>query len=102
MYILEDIWAGKLTPADRVVRPGSPYQKISHENTQWLEQFRKELSPEGKHAFDEYYNTQMSLCDISETDAFVRGVRLGAKFILDVMEGYPSQLPSIQDESTDG
>ena len=92
MYILEDLWSGKFSLADRAIRKGSPYQKIGQEASDWLDAFRKELSPEGKKAFDRYYNSQMALWDISEKDAFVRGVRLGARFILDVLGEYRSDL----------
>lgn len=92
MYILEDLWAGKFSPVDRAIQEGSPYQKISKESSAWLEAFRKELSPDGKKAFDRYYDSQMALWEISEQDAFIRGVRLGAGFILDVIGEYHSDL----------
>lgn len=97
MYILEDLWAGRFSPSERAVRAGSLYQKISDENSYWMNAFRKELSPEGKKALEEYYNTQLKLWDISEQDAFIRGVRLGAQFILDVIGEYKSQLPMLLD-----
>lgn len=93
MYILEDIWAGNFSPIDRVIRMGSPYQKLSHEAYGWLETFREELSPEGKKAFDKYYDAHMAMWEISEKDAFIRGVRLGAGFILDIIGEYHSDLP---------
>ena len=101
MYILEELWAGKFSPVDRAIQEGSPYQKISKESAVWMEAFRKELSPDGKTAFDRYYNSQMALWDISEKDAFIRGVRLGAGFILDVLGEYKSQLSLTMDERAD-
>lgn len=62
-----------------------------------MERFRKELSPEGKKALDEFFNKEMQLADISEQDAFVRGVRIGARFILDVIGEYRSQLPQVNE-----
>ena len=97
MYLLEEMWRGNITPSERAVQEGSPYQKISHEATEWMEMFRKELSAEGKKALDEYYRKQMELAGISEQDAFIRGVRIGTRFILDVLGEYNSQLPQVQD-----
>ena len=85
MYLLEELWKGKVTPDERAVQKGSPYQKIRRESIACMECFRKELSPEGKKALEEFFNKEAQLTDISEQDAFVRGVRIGAQFILDVI-----------------
>ena len=97
MYLLEDLWKGNITPDERAVRKGSPYQELQQASIECIEQFRKELSPEGKKALDEYFDKEAQLADISEQDAFVRGVRIGARFILDVIGGYRSQLPQLNE-----
>lgn len=88
MYVLEDLWTGNVAFRAETVQGGSLYQEISRKSISYLEKFRKELSPEGKKALDAYYNAQMQLGDISEREAFIRGVRLGAQFILDVIGEY--------------
>ena len=97
MYLLAELWKGNVTPDERAVQEGSPYQKIHRESVACMERFRKELSPEGKKALDEFFNKEMELADISEQDAFVRGVRIGARFILDVIGEYRSQLPQVNE-----
>lgn len=97
MYLLEELWKGNVTPDERAVRKGSPYQELQQASIECIERFRKELSPEGKKALDEYFDKEAQLADISEQDAFVRGVRIGARFILDVIGEYRSQLPQVNE-----
>ena len=95
MYVLEDLWKGNIDPSGRAIREGSEYQKISHEAIECMNAFHKELSAEGKKVFDEYYSKEMILADLSEQDAFIKGIRFGAQFILDVIGEYRSQMPQI-------
>ena len=93
MFMIEDLWNGRFTPSERSIRKGSHYQELSNRSTEYLETFRKELSAEGKKAFDDYYSTQMELCDISELDSFTQGIRFGIRLMLDVVGEYHSDLP---------
>ena len=52
----------------------------------------RELSAEGQAAFDEYCKKEQQLTDISEQDAFIKGVRIGAQFVLDIYGEYDAQL----------
>lgn len=95
MMILEELWKGNIAPIERAVLKNSEYQKISHEAIEIMNEFNKELSAKGLAAFDEYCDKKMQLTSISEQDAFIKGVRLGAQLILDILGEYPSQLPQI-------
>ena len=97
MYLLEELWKGHITPNERAVREGSPYQRISHESSVCVSRIRSELSEEGKQAFDRFCQNEVQLSEIAEQDAFIRGVRIGAQFILDVTGAYDSQLPQVRD-----
>lgn len=95
MFVLEDLWYRRITPSEREIRKGSHYQKVSHEGTAFMEAFHKELSPEGKQAFEDYYRTQMELWGISERDAYFQGIRFGVRLMLDVVGDYRSDLPLV-------
>lgn len=45
--------------------------------------------------FDRFCQSEVQLSVIVEQDAFIRGVRIGAQFILDVIGTYDSQLPQM-------
>ena len=68
--------------------------------TELSDAFSKELSEDGKQAFKDYEDLQMELFDISDTDAFIRGVRIGVKLMLDVLLPYDSPLPQIAGENS--
>ena len=94
MYILEDLWNGNVAPADRVIRTGSEYAQLQKQLVAAEEDFRKELSTEGKKAYDTFCRKQAELSEISECDCFIRGVRVGARLLLDIVGDYPSQTPT--------
>ena len=94
MYILEDLWNGNVAPADRVIRTGSEYAQLQKQMVAAEDAFRKELSTEGKKAYEEFCRKQAGMAEIAECDSFIRGVRVGARFLLDIVGDYPSQMPS--------
>ena len=93
MYVLEDLWNGGFSPSERLFRDGSRYAELMHLTTDDQDVFWKDLTPEGKKAFNAYYQKQMEMANIAEEDSFVRGVRFGVGLILDVVGDYRSQLP---------
>ena len=94
MYILEALWNGNITPSERVIRTGSQYAQLQKQLVAAEEDFRKELSPDGKAAYDTFCRKQAELSEISECDCFIRGVRIGARLLLDIVADYPSQTPT--------
>ena len=58
MYILEELWNGNITPSERVIRTGSQYAQLQKQLVAAEEDFRKELSPEGKAAYDTFCRKQ--------------------------------------------
>lgn len=96
MLILEQLWQGQIAPFEREIGEGSEFQKLSQKTTELQNLFYKELSPDGKKTFNEYYDIEQELTTISEQDAFIKGVRIGARIILDIMGEYDSPLPQIE------
>lgn len=99
MYVLEDLWKGKITPSERGYRKDSPYAELVRQANETADIFYKELSPVGKKAYDAHSTQESKLADISECDSFIRGFRLGAGMILDVVGSYDS--PMLQVNETD-
>ena len=97
MFMIEDIWHGRFTPSDRMVRKGSRYQKLSKQGLELYDNFYNELSTDGKQAFEDYYSTMMELEGISEQDAFIQGVRFGIRLMMDVVSEHHSDLPMINE-----
>ena len=95
MYILEDLWYGNVAPAERMIRKGSRYAKLQKQLVAAEDSLREVLTPDGKNIYEEICRKQTEMAQISECDSFIRGVRIGARLALDIMEDYPSQLPSV-------
>ena len=95
MFVLKDLWYGNVAPSERAVRRGSHYQTLVHRQLEYAEQFEKGLTPDGKKAFRAYEETQNELQEISDFDAFYKGVCFGVRFMLDVIGNHQTDLPQI-------
>jgi len=95
MYLLNELWYGNVTPNERSARKNSEYARVSQEANECLEQLMAELSPKEKTVLEAFASKSMTLASISDEDAFICGVRIGARFMLDVLGDYHSQLPQI-------
>lgn len=98
MYVLEKLWKGEVRPDERSFRKDSRYAELMHKSSKLEDAFCEELSTAGKKIYNEHYEAQMQMLDISEQDAFVQGILLGARFMLDVIGEYHSQLPQVDAE----
>ena len=92
------LWENYISQMDYQIRPDSKYRKISLEADPFLDKVWSELSKEGKQAFDDYYYKQSQLNSITEGDCFIRGFRMGAHIILDLMGEYQSDFMPIGGE----
>ena len=95
MSILENLWYGNVSPSERSIKKNSEYNRLSKASLEQEERFIKELSKDGRKAYEEHASSQMAMVSISECDSFVCGFRLGAKMILEILGVPDSQLPQI-------
>ena len=95
MYVLEKLWRNGLSPNERYCNGDSEYKKLLHSLCESSNKVSAELSPEGKKAFEEHENIQLSLIAISEEDVFVNAFRMGARMMLDVLGDYKGQFHPI-------
>ena len=97
MYILEDLWNGKITPSERYICSDSEYHRILHKLCEETDVFLKDLSKEKQQQYEELEKMQFKLFNISEQDTFVVGFRFGARIILDVVGEYKGQFMTPSD-----
>lgn len=97
MFVMDDLWRGRCRPSERRIRKGSRYDELMGLTSKDEKIFRQELTPEGKKAFEAYYQKQMEMANIAEEDSFVCGVRFGIGLILDAIGEYQSQLPQMKE-----
>ena len=98
MYLLSDLWNGNLNPSERYIRQRSEYARLTQEASNCMDQMLEEMSPKCSELLEDFLDKRLILNAILEEDAFIRGVRIGAQFILDVIGDYKSQLYQIGDK----
>ena len=97
MYLLKDLWYGNVNPSERYARHSSEYRKLTVEANTLMARLVAELTPTGSEILEDLLDKHVVLSSISEEDTFIRGVRIGAQFILDVIGDYQSRLPQSGD-----
>ncbi len=76
MQVLSDLWYGNIAPQEHPIPP----------NNELEDQIREAASPEQKALMDKYENIYSTIIAQDEEDAFILGLRLGAKIMLDILD----------------
>ena len=91
MYLLDRLWRGEISPAERFVRPDSEYKKTSKQLCDEIDSLIATLSPEAKRQMEVVDSLRTDLAMMSEEDIFIYAFRMGARMILDVVGDYKGQ-----------
>lgn len=91
MYILDSIFRGDITPKEKILRKGTEAARCTARLGEDGENLIDELTERGKEILQSYEKHQADLNYITEQDAFIEGVRFGARFILDIINPSESQ-----------
>lgn len=83
MTTLEDLYYGNIVPAGKGIKKGSEYSQLLHLATRNEEKLSATLTEEQKILFEKYKDCTMDMCGITEKDAFVEGVKLGVKIVVE-------------------
>ncbi len=89
--IIEELWYGNIQPLERSIRGDSEYDKLRRELSEKLDSFLPALSEEMRNRFEEITDVIWDMGALGQTDAFVHGFRLGARFVMDVTGEYKGQ-----------
>ena len=87
MRILEELWYGNVAPSERSVDKGSPMWELVHLIVRNEEELAPLLSEKAKEVLEKLMDNQTELHCIRECEVFIRGFRLGAKIMLEVLDG---------------
>ncbi len=91
MHALKELWRGNIAPVERSVRPESDYKKVSLEVCKQMDRFLETLTPEEKKQLEDINDLRSDMSLLAEEDAFIRGFRLGARIIMEVVGEYKGQ-----------
>ncbi len=87
MKILEKLWYGNVTPGERSVEKGSYLWNLGRLILQNEEELKPLLSEKAKEVLEKLRDNRSELNDLGECEVFVCGFRLGARIMLEVLDG---------------
>ena len=87
MKMLNALWNGDNLPREKAFYDDPEYRKASHHLVELDERFRRVLNPEQTKLLDDIQNAECELSAITQRDMFLYAFCLGARMILDVLEG---------------
>ena len=85
MYILEKLWRGEISPAERCVRRGSRYQQASTVFCKRMDALLGELPSDVRKRLEELSDLKSEINLMENEDFFIYGFRMGAGMVLDVI-----------------
>ena len=86
MTTLENFYYGNISPHENIVRQTGLFAKVFNKLSKTEDTLTETLSDEQKALFDKFNETNAKLCDISEKEAFIRGFKLGLRFMFEAMD----------------
>ena len=87
MKILEELWYGNVTPGERSAEKGGRLWNLGRLILQNEKELAPLLSEKAKEVLEKLRDNQSELNDLGECEVFVCGFRLGARIVLEVLDG---------------
>lgn len=87
MKILEELWYGNVTPGERSVEKVDRLWNLGKLILQNEEELAPLLSEKAKEVLEKLRDNQSELNDLNECEVFVCGFQLGARIMLEVLDG---------------
>ena len=88
MYVLEKLWRGEISPAERCVRRGSGYQQASVAFCEGMDAVLSEFPSDVRKRLEDPGDLKSDITLMENKDFFIYGFRLGAGMVLDVIGDY--------------
>ena len=85
MNIIEELWYGNISPCERDFKRGSKYSELLGYIVRHEEELKKRLNDEEIEILEKFTECTNEMYGIAEREAFVRGLVLGARIIIEVM-----------------
>lgn len=87
MKILEELWYGNVTPGEWYADKDSRIWNLDRLIQQNKEKLEPLLSERAKEVLEKLWENQSELNDLNESEVFICGFRLGARIMLEVLDG---------------
>lgn len=87
MTTIENLYYGNIVPAEKGIKRGCEYSKLLNLAARNEEKLSATLTKEQKILFEKYKECCMDMYGIAEIEAFVSGVKLGVKIMVETYTG---------------
>lgn len=87
MTILENFYYGNIDPHECYIGKNSTFSKLLKRTNKLEEQLTEQLTEKQKSSFYNYCELQANLYETSEKEAFIRGFKLGLRFMAEAVVG---------------
>lgn len=87
MKILEELWYGNIRPNERRTTPTSREAELIGLLARNEQELLPLLSEQARKVYDKLKENQEEMNCLNESEAFQKGFHLGAKMMVEVMEG---------------
>ena len=87
MKILEELWYGNVRPSQRATAPSSKEAELIGLLSRNEQELLPLLSDQARKAYDKLRENQEEMNCLNESEAFQKGFHIGAKIMMEVMEG---------------
>jgi len=91
MHVLSNLWSEYFSPETKRPKAGSECCGIANRLAEKRAELIGLLPEDGKRAFEVFERAQTTLAAFSEEDTFIKGFRLGAQTMLDILGEYHGQ-----------
>lgn len=85
--VLEQLYFGKIYPAEQYAANGEEYRKLSRENAEHYEEFMetlRQLNPPLDNRFGEIMDERGEVMTYELSEMFINGFRLGARMMAEI------------------
>lgn len=86
MKVLEEFWYGNINPAERPFQRQRKFDKVFRLLTKNEEELLKNLNEQEKESFNKVKACYDEMIQITESQTFIKGFKLGARFFMECFE----------------
>lgn len=91
MTILEHFYYGNIDPHECYVEKNGTFSKLLKRTNKLEEQLTEQLTEKQKSSFNDYCESQANLYETSEKEAFIRGFKLGLRFMAEAVVNFDEE-----------
>lgn len=91
MTILENFYYGNIDPHECYIGKNSTFSKLLKITNNLEEQLTEQLTEKQKLLFNDYCESQANLYETSEKEAFIRGFKLGLRFMAEAVVDFDEE-----------